>query len=137
MAEGEQEAEMVTKRKLTADRFLSDSQPSTQPQQARAKDRTPSPPPPFGRQKKKQHVEDQPLRVVSNAPTKTPYRPLGRIVIREPVSGPQPTARGDAKVASSSQATPNWQPTFTLDGEPLPSSASVRMWAQGEGGRVA
>ena len=32
---------------------------------------------------------------------------------------------------------PNWQPTFTLGGEPLPAVASVKMWAQGEGGRMA
>ena len=53
------------------------------------------------------------------------------------MSGPQPAAQGNAEVASSSRATPNWQPTFIFDGEPLPITASVRMWAQGEGGRVA
>ena len=45
VAEGEQEAEMVIKRKLIANRFLSGSRPLAQPQQAHAKDRTPPPPP--------------------------------------------------------------------------------------------
>ena len=70
-------------------------------------------------------------------PAKTPPQPLGRITIQELVSGPQPVARGSAEVASSSWAMPNWQPTFTFSGEPLPASASVRTWAQGDGGRVA
>ena len=53
------------------------------------------------------------------------------------MSGPQPTTRGGAEVASSFRAAPNLQPTFTLGGKPLPATASVRIWAQGEGKRVA
>ena len=90
VAEGEQEAEMVTRRKLIADRFLSGTQPSAQPQQTQAKDRTP--PSSTGRQKKKQRVEDQPLRVLSDVPTKTPPQLSGGITIRERESGPQPVA---------------------------------------------
>ena len=40
-------------------------------------------------------------------------------------------------MASSLQAVPNWQPTSTLGKGPLPTTANVRMWAQGEGGWVA
>ena len=46
-------------------------------------------------------------------------------------------AQEGAGVASSSQAALGWQPTFMLGGEPLPADASVRTWAQDEGGRVA
>ena len=40
-------------------------------------------------------------------------------------------------MASSSRPAQLWQPTFELDGMPLPTSASVRAWEKGEGGRVA
>ena len=40
-------------------------------------------------------------------------------------------------MASSLQAVPNWQPTSRLGKGPLPTTANVRMWAQGEGGWVA
>ena len=90
VAEGEQEAEMVTRRKLITDRFLPGTQPSAQPQQTQAKDCTP--PSSTGRQKKKQRVEDQTLRVLSDVPTKTPPQLSGGITIRELESGPQPVA---------------------------------------------
>ena len=53
------------------------------------------------------------------------------------MSGPRPAAWGGIEVASSSLTVPNWQPTFTLNNEPLPASASIRTWDKGEGGRVA
>ena len=40
-------------------------------------------------------------------------------------------------MASSSQIVPAWQPTYQLDGKPLPTTASVRVWEKGERGRVA
>jgi len=40
-------------------------------------------------------------------------------------------------VASTSQVTPKWRPTFQLDGKPLSATVSVRVWDKGEGGRVA
>ena len=40
-------------------------------------------------------------------------------------------------MASSSRLEAGWQATFKLDNKPLAMSASVRTWAQGEGGRVA
>ena len=58
-------------------------------------------------------------------------------MIWEPISSPQLAAREGAGVASSFQAVPGWQPIFMLSGEPLPAIVSVKMWAQGEGGRVA
>ena len=39
-------------------------------------------------------------------------------------------------MASSSRAAQAWQPTFQLDGKPLPANASVQVWEKGEGGRV-
>ena len=41
VAKGEQEAQMVTRRKFTADWFLSSTQSLAQPQQTRAKERNP------------------------------------------------------------------------------------------------
>ncbi|KAK9987703.1 hypothetical protein SO802_027942 [Lithocarpus litseifolius] len=41
------------------------------------------------------------------------------------------------QVASSSRAAPAWCPSFILNGKPLPSTTSVRVWDKGEGGRVA
>ena len=40
-------------------------------------------------------------------------------------------------VVSSSQTSSAWQPSFMLDGKPLPSTACVRVWEKGKGGRVA
>ena len=65
------------------------------------------------------------------APTKTPPRPSGNIVIREP------TAQTRTNVASTSRVVSGWQPSFQLDGKPLPATTSVRVWEKGEGGRVA
>ena len=55
VAEGEKEAEMVTRRKLTVDRFLSSTQSLAQPQQTRSKDHNP-PFPQTGCQIKKQRT---------------------------------------------------------------------------------
>ncbi|KAL0013011.1 hypothetical protein SO802_000080 [Lithocarpus litseifolius] len=127
--------EMVTRKTLTVDRFLPGPRQQGQQQQARARDR--SPPPPPARQKKKQRVEDPPPRRQGDASSKTPPRPSGGIVIREPAGSSQPAIRGVAGRASSSRQAPSWQPTFSLGNEPLPATASLRLWAQGEGGRVA
>lgn len=40
-------------------------------------------------------------------------------------------------MASPSQPEVGWQPNFQLGDKPLPANAIVRLWAQGEGGRVA
>jgi len=40
-------------------------------------------------------------------------------------------------MASSSRPEVGWQTTFRLGNEPLPMTASIRTWAQEEGGRVA
>ena len=61
----------------------------------------------------------------------TPPQPAGGIVIREPQT------QVGAGVASSSQVAPAWKPKFLLDSKPLPSTACVRMWEKGEGGRIA
>ena len=49
----------------------------------------------------------------------------------------EPTAQTGTHVASSSHVVPVWQPSFMMDGKPLPSNASVRVWEKGAGGRVA
>ena len=46
-------------------------------------------------------------------------------------------AQTGTNMASTSRAAPEWQPTFQLDGKPLPAIASVQVWDKGEGGRVA
>ncbi|KAK9990268.1 hypothetical protein SO802_025253 [Lithocarpus litseifolius] len=108
---------------------------ATPAQQTRARDRTPPPPP--GRQKKKQRVGDPPFGRQGDAPSRTPPCPSSGIVIQESVSGSQPVARGGTGPASSSHHPASWQSTFILGSEPLPATASLRLWAQGEGGRVA
>ena len=59
------------------------------------------------------------------------------ITIQEPGGNVQPTAQVGSHVASSSRPEVGWQTTFRLANEPLPMIASVRTWAQGEGGKVA
>nr|POE66529.1 hypothetical protein CFP56_18786 [Quercus suber] len=104
----EEEEEMVMRRKLTANQFLSNTRTSTQSQQARLADHIPPPPPPSCRQKKKQRLDDPLVRMTSEAPTKTPPRPVSGIVIRDPAGGTQPITPSGAEVASSSQAAPTW-----------------------------
>ena len=92
------------------------------------------PPPPSsqaGRARKKQRVANQPSTGLGNAVVQTPPWPTGGIVIHEPQTQVSPG------VASSSQTTPAWKPKFLLDGKSLPSTACVRMWEKGEGGRIA
>ena len=58
-------------------------------------------------------------------------------MIREPVGESQPTAQVGAIVASSSWPEVHWQPTFKFGNGPLSTTASVRVWDKGEGGKVA
>ena len=76
-------------------------------------------------------VTDQPSTGPGDAAVQTPPQPTGGIVIREPQT------QVSTGVASSSQVAPAWKPKFLLDGKPLPSTACVRMWEKGEGGRIA
>ena len=66
-----------------------------------------------------------------DAAVQTPPQPTGGIIIREPQT------QVGTGVTSSSQVAPAWKPKFLLDGKPLPSTACVRMWEKGEGGRIA
>ncbi|XP_050252107.1 uncharacterized protein LOC126698732 [Quercus robur] len=84
-----------------------------------------------GRARKKQKVAEPHSTAPGDASARTPPRPTGGIVIREPQ-----TEAGTGG-ASSSQVAPAWEPKFLLDGKPLPSTASVRIWDKGEGGRIA
>ena len=58
-------------------------------------------------------------------------------MIQEPMGGPRPSAKIDMDMASSSRPEAIWQPTFKFGDRPLPASASIKAWAQGQGGRVA
>lgn len=66
-----------------------------------------------------------------------PPRAFGGITIREPRDDVRLAAQVWSHVASSLRQEVGWQTTFRLGHEPLPAIASVRTWAQGEGGRVA
>lgn len=103
-AEVDQDVDMVTRCKMTFDRFLTGTRPTTQPQ---GKDRTPPPPLP-GRAKKKQCVVDQQIGTPTNVPLKTPPRISIGIVIWEPVGDSRPTPQTGTNVASSSQPEVIW-----------------------------
>ena len=62
---------------------------------------------------------------------RTPPQQSEGITIREP------TLPAALNMASTSRATPAWQPSFMLDCKPLPSTASVWAWEKGEEGCVA
>ena len=48
-----------------------------------------------------------------------------------------PPITGRTAPCTALQAAPAWKPKFLLDGKPLPSTACVRLWEKGEGGRIA
>lgn len=124
---------MVTRKKLIAERFLSGSQPTAQPQQARVGDHTP-PPLPSGHAKKKQRLTEQQTVVLTNVVMKSPPRVSTGIVIQEPVGVLWPTPQTDVDEASFSQLKEGWQPTLKLGDGPLLASASVSAWSHGQGG---
>ena len=124
---------MVTRKVMTIDRFMLGTGQATQPPPSQSRSQVPPPPPPpqAGRARKRQRVTDQPPMGPGDVATQTLPRPTGGIVIHEPQTQVGPG------VASSSQAAPAWKPKFLLDGKLLPSTACVRMWEKGEGGRIA
>ena len=124
---------MVSRKVLTVERFVPGARQSNQPPPPQGRGQVPQPSPPTqaGRARKKQKVTDQPSTCPGEAAAQTPPRPSGGIVIREP-----PTEAGTGG-ASSSQVAPAWEPKILLDGKPLPSTACIRMWDKGEGGRIA
>ncbi|KAL0005688.1 hypothetical protein SO802_013249 [Lithocarpus litseifolius] len=114
---------MMKRQTMTFDQFLPGTRPTAQPQHPSGKDRT-SPPPPTDRTKKKQRITDQPSRVLSDAPSRTPNQVVCKIVIREPAGDSWTTAQVGTNVASSSQTEARWQATFKLSDKPLLASAS-------------
>ena len=124
---------MVARRVMTIDRFVPGAWQPTQPPPSQGRSQVPSPPPSSqaGRAQKKQRVTDQPFTGPGDAAVQTLPQPTRGIVIHELQTQVGPW------VASSSQAAPAWKPKFLLDGKPLPSTACVRMWEKGEGGRIA
>ena len=124
---------MVSRRVMTIDRFMPGARQPTQPPPSQGRSQVPHPPPSSQarRARKKQRVADQPPSGSGDAAIQTPPLPTGGIVIRD-----QQTQVGPG-VASSSQTAHAWKPKFLLDDQPLPSTAYVRMWEKGEGGRIA
>ena len=118
---------------MTIDRFVPGARQPNQPPPSQDRGQVSHPPPSSqaGRAKKKQKVTDQPSTGPRDAVVHTPPQPAGGIFIREPQT------QVGAGVASSSQVALAWKPKFLLDGKPLPSTACVRMWEKGEGGRIA
>ena len=127
---------MVTRRTLTVSRFIPGASPAVQqqpPPQGRvsAPPAHPLPPPALGRQRKRQRLTDQSSTGPGEGQIQTPLQPSQGITTREP------PAQVGTNVASSSRPAQPWQPTHELDSTPLLTSASVRGWEKGEGGRVA
>ena len=118
---------------MSIERFVPSTRQSNQPPPSESRGQAPQPSPSTqaGRARKKQKVTDQPSSGPGDAAAQTPPRPTGGIVIREP-----PTEVGTGG-ASSSQVAPAWDPKILLDGKPLLSTACIRMWDKGEGGRIA
>ena len=118
---------------MTIDRFVPGAWQPNQPPLSQGRGQVPQPPPSSqtGRARKKQKVTKQPSTGPGDAAVQTLPQPTGGIVISEPQT------QVGLGVASSSQAAPAWKPKFLLDGKPLPSTACMRMWEKGEGGRIA
>ena len=126
---------MVTRKTLTVSHFIPGTSQTVQQQPLQGRGQAlpahPPPPPPFERTRKRQWVADLTSISPGDTQVQTPHQPSRGVTIREP-----PTQVG-TNMASSSRPAQLWQPTFELDGTPLPASASVRAWEKGEGGRVA
>ncbi|XP_065628883.1 uncharacterized protein LOC136067250 [Quercus suber] len=126
---------MVTRKTMSISRFIPGARSAgNQQQQEHNQGRTqPSPPPPVApaRQRKRPRTTDQTPADPTHARSRTPPRPSSGIVIREPAT------QTGLNVASSSRAVPAWQPSFMMDGKPLPSDARVHIWGKGAGGHVA
>lgn len=95
-----------------------------------------TPPLPTAHTRKRQRTTDQSPRTLGDAPSRTPPQASDKITIREPTSDTQPTAQVETNVTSSSQQETGWQTISRLDNDPFPVTASVRTWAQGEGGWI-
>lgn len=121
----------MVKRTMTINRFLLDARSATQQQQTQSRNQTPL----AAHSLKRQRTADQPPRVSRDAPPPLAWA-VGGIVIWEPTGGARLSAQVKSSVTSSSRPIMGWQAIFKLRIEPLPVTASVRSWAQGEGGRV-
>ena len=122
----DQDVAMVARRQMTIDRFVPSARPIAQQQQTPARDASPPAAQPT-RVRKRARTTDQTQTGSGNVPP----RPPAGIVIREPV------AQTEIDLASTSRAPAAWRPSLKLGGEPLPSTASARMWDKGHGGSVA
>ena len=121
---------MMTRKVMLISRFVPGVQAPEQQQPPPTQVQSPSPFPPPSRQHKRPRTVEQTQPGSGDAPTRTPPRPSKGITIQEPTH----TA---LNVASLSQTSPAWQPSFMLDFKPLLSSACVQVWEKGEGGHIA
>ena len=125
--------EMVTHRTLIVSRFIPSTSQTMQQQPPQghgpAPPAYPPPPPPSGRPRKRQRVAELTSTSLGDVQIQTPPQLLRGITIREP------RTQVGTNVASSSRPAQLWQPTFELDGTPLPASANVWAWEKGEGRR--
>ena len=115
---------------MSISRFMPGTQTPEQQLPPPTQVQSPPPPPPPNRQCKRPRTNEQAQPGSGDVPARTPPRQSRGITIREPTPATQ-------NVASSSQTSPAWQPSFMLDGKPPTSSACVRVWEKGEGGRIA
>ena len=128
--------EMVTQKTMTIDRYVPDARQAAQPPPSQSQVQAPPPPPPPASSSSWTSPEkakgcQSSANGFGSAVILTPPRPTGGIVIQEPQT------QVGLGIASSSLAAPAWKPKFLLDDKPLPSTACVRMWEKGEGGRIA
>ena len=121
----------MNRRIMTIDCFVPSAGQARQQQPPLGRCQTPSPLPPPSRTRKRPHEAKQTPAGLGDAPTKTPPQQSKGIVIQELA------AQTPQTVASTFRAVLAWQPLFLLDGKPLPSTVSVRVWEKGEGGRIA
>ena len=123
------ESEMVTRRVMSISHFVPSAQAPEQQQPPPAQVQSPPPSPPPSHQRKRPHTVEQAQLGSRDIPIRTPPRQSRGITIREPTPAAQ-------NVASSSQTSSAWQPSFILDGKPFPSFVCVQVWEKGEGGRI-
>ena len=122
---------MVTRKTLSFSRFILGARQTAPQQPPQGHGQTPPAHPPPAQPRKRPRATKQTSASPSDAQTQTPPQPSRGVTIREP------PAEVRTHVASSSRPVSAWQPSFELDGMPLPVDAYVWVWEKGERGRIA